>query len=135
MFRYYESAWEILKVDPPEPALIGLVPPGLGTTRELAAEAGRLLRFPGYCGANLDAFWDCVRTLEGAACRRVTLVHRDLPALDADRLDAYVELLRDAVLFWRERAGEHVFEVWFPNTESRRVEDILERLALDPNVE
>ena len=116
MFHYY--------IPPPTPgtdAHVAVVAAGRSTVRELMEEIRTGLRFPGYCGLNLDAFWDCVRVLEGIDARRVALVHRDLPALPDDRLAAYIELLRDTVLYWRARADEHCFEAWFPAV---RVDDV-----------
>lgn len=116
MFHYY--------IPPPAPggdAHVATIPAGTATVRRLMEEVRAGLRFPGYCGLNLDAFWDCVRALDGVDARRVVLLHRDLPALPGEDLEAYIELLRDAVLYWRARADEHCIEVWFPAV---RVDDV-----------
>lgn len=113
MFQFYAHG-----KTPPEAGdgdlRIAPVPAGLRSTRELLAAVGKELGFPWYYGGNFDAFWDCVRTLEGIAARRVALVHRDLPALPAGDLTIYIELLRDACLYWDKPSASHRFEVWFP---------------------
>lgn len=113
MFRFYESCDAPAETGDAD-LHVALVPAGLRSTRELLAAVGEALAFPWYYGVNFDAFWDCVRTLDGIEARRVALVHRDLPALPGGDLTVYFELLRDAVLYWDNPTASHRFEVWFP---------------------
>lgn len=121
MFRYYK---------PPDlpgkdgSAHAAALPAGLSGVRALLTEVGKALRFPPHYGKNFDAFWDCVRDLrvEGHV---VVLIHQDLPDIPEKELQTYIELLRDAVLYWRRHGGEHRFEVWFPETDAERVETLL----------
>lgn len=122
MFHYYAS--------PADPgrhvsAFVATLPGGLTDVRSLLAVLGALLRFPPYYGMNFDAFWDCVRDLDGIEEHVVILVHRDVPDIPEERLQIYIELLRDAVLYWRRHGREHRFEVWFARTDADRVETLL----------
>lgn len=121
MFHYYKA--------PDLPgrdgeAYVATLPAGLSDVRTLLTDVGRALRFPPYYGKNFDAFWDCVRDLD-VEKHVVVLVHRDLPDIPEKDLRTYIELLRDAVLYWRRHGGEHRFEVWFPEADAERVDQLL----------
>lgn len=133
MFHYYRPSRMPSARDDDRSTHVAAIPAGVAATRDLLKAAGDALAFPPYYGANFDAFWDCLRTLEAIAAGRVLLAHADLPALPEDDMETYIEILRDAVLFWRRHADEHVFEVWFPASARRRVERTLE--ALPPGSE
>lgn len=126
MFHYYEppGTFDAEKAH----AHVTMIPAGLCDTRELMTVLGRALRFPGYYGRNLDAFWDCVRELENIPERRIMLVHHDMPALTEEKGAAYIELLRDTVLYWEKHRDEHCFEVWFPLSCKPAIEKRLAKL-------
>lgn len=113
MFHFYEPP-DATFADDGEPRFVAEIPAGLTGERELMAAVGRALAFPWYYGNNFDAFWDCVRELDGVKERRVALVHRDFPALPEPARTTYVELLRDATAYWDNPSAQHRFEAWFP---------------------
>lgn len=128
MFHYYAPPCAPSGGGAPDSPHVAPVPAGLADVDALLRAAGAALAFPAYYGANFDAFWDCLRTLDAIAAKRVLLVHEDLPALPRDALATYAEILRDAVLYWRRRPDEHVFEAWFPDSAKRRLGRVLEGL-------
>lgn len=105
---------------------VGRVAPGISNTRNLIAEVGKALRFPRYFGKNFDAFWDCIRDVDIAEYTMI-LVHDDLPPIPAEDRETYVELLRDAVLYWEKHPEEHSLEVWFPEPCRDEVRSLLEK--------
>lgn len=123
MFHYYHTVESIARDNPT--AFVALVPGGEKTERGLVQQVKMALCFPAYCGANFDAFWDCVRDLDGIDQKWVILAHRDLPPLPEVEREIYIALLRDAVLYWEKYSEEHCFEVWFPHAEKKPVEAIL----------
>lgn len=123
MFHYYH-AFEAITRDNPE-AFVAPVQGDATTERGLVLQVKEALNFPAYCGENFDAFWDCVRDLDSIDQQRVILAHRALPPLSETEREIYIELLRDAVLYWEGYPEEHCFEVWFPHAEKNAVEAIL----------
>lgn len=126
VFRYYDAPEAYPARS--DGARIAMVPEGYTNTRALLTEVGRLLAFPPYFGKNLDAFWDCVTDPDVMAPGEVLLVHADLPALPGRKRCAYIEVLRDAVLYWREQDPERRFEVWFPGSVRDDVDAALDAL-------
>ena len=123
MFNFYDSPACFADADPA--AHVAMVPAGLKTERALMLAVKEGLAFPAYCGLNFDACWDCIRELEGVAARRILLAHRDVPALPEWKLAAYVELLRDAVLHWRNPGFNRRLEVWFPAAHAETIDALL----------
>lgn len=107
--------------------LVGTLAHHIHSTRELLASVGRVLGFPPHFGKNFDAFWDCLRDLPPEP-KPVALVHQDLPQLHHDDLETYLELLRDAELYWQRHNDEHVFEVWFPESCRKKIEAVLKNI-------
>ena len=128
MFHYYRSPGALSHRAPPRTAFVATIPAGITAAHSLLKAVGEALAFPPYYGANFDALWDCLRTLETIAARRVFLVHEDLPSLPRESLETYVEIVRDAGAFWQKNRDRHVFEVWFPVAERRTIEQLLETL-------
>ena len=98
------------------------IPADIGSLSELLAELGKRLSFPPFFGKNLDAFWDCVRVLEGVGEYRIVVRHCAMPNLPEKELSGYIELLWDSVEYWDENSGEHKFEAWFPDGDRQRLE-------------
>lgn len=96
-------------------------------TRTLLASVGEGLNFPPYFGKNLDAFWDCIRDLDVEE-RSIVILHDDLPKIPREDMAAYLEILRDAALYWRQRPGEYHIETWFPRAEKKKVERLLGKI-------
>lgn len=101
------------------------LPAGLHSVAEVVAAWGGELSFPDWSGHNLDAFWDSIRDLDAIGPRRIVMLHRDFPPLSEVQAQAYVELLRDAVLFWEAHSEEHCLEVWFPRPVRDQVEEMV----------
>ncbi|MDR1744812.1 MAG: barstar family protein [Planctomycetota bacterium] len=131
MFRYYAPPADLHAL---RHARVAVVADGLVGVRDLLVHVGRGLRFPGYCGGNFDAFWDCVRDLD-AGEREIVILHKDVPRIPEEDLRTYLELLRDAVLFWKNHPDEHSLAVWFPVSDRKKVEAVLETIPpVDPLV-
>ncbi|MCD8351805.1 MAG: barstar family protein [Planctomycetaceae bacterium] len=96
----------------------------LPTVQALLTDIGAVLQFPPHAGKNFDALWDCIRDLRPAR-HKIILVHQDLPRIPGDDLATYLEILRDAVLYWRGHDDEHRLEVWFTEQDADRVKAIL----------
>lgn len=107
---------------------VAMIPAGLTDTRELLTIVGRQLAFPAHYGKNLDAFWDCVTDPEYITVPRVLVVHGDLPAIPEAKLKGYIEVLRDAALYWKKPDSRHAFEVWFPVGAQIRIMSLLAAL-------
>lgn len=122
MFHYYDPSESPEKTTD---AFVAVVCQKQETTATFIEELGDLLHFPGYSGRNFDAFWDSAREFDGIAEKRIILVHRELPRLEKEDLLTYIGLLRDLVLYWRRHASEHVFDVWFPSKDKKRVAELL----------
>lgn len=123
VFHYYQSP-EAYRSDAAGAAL-AVVPPGITDAKALMTEAGRLLAFPRYYGKNLDAFWDCLTDPDIMPENGTVLAHSDLPALPEAKRAAYLEVLREAVLYWREYDPKRRFDVWFPCSVRSDVETTL----------
>ncbi|MCC8180619.1 MAG: barstar family protein [Planctomycetes bacterium] len=112
MFHFYSPPDNLAEADPA--AHVGTVPAGISGTKQLLEAVGKALAFPPFSGKNFDAFWDCIRDLSPALPHRIVLSHQDLPLFSPSEQAVYIELLRDATLYWRIHGGEHRFECWFP---------------------
>lgn len=119
MFHYFTPPWRGQGYE--RNTCVLPLPIRVDDTEQLLALLGGMLRFPPYYGRNFDAFWDCVRELDGFAERKIVLVHSDLPEIPIEWLTVYLEVLRDAENYWVEHAEEHVFEAWFPEAEQARI--------------
>jgi hypothetical protein len=53
--------------------------------------------------------------------RRVAVLHEDLPALQPDDLETYLEILSESVRRWKSDE-EHELAVSFPERESHKIE-------------
>lgn len=133
MFYYYDAPAAFPAQD--AGVLVAEVPPGIRSLRDLLETFGKALAFPPYFGKNLDAFWDCVRTLDNVAAKRIVAAHRDLPPLPRPDLNAYILLLRDAAAYWERSGDGHAFEPWFPRSARGRIRAILRTFPPTGNVE
>lgn len=82
------------------------------TEAELYAAYARSLTLPEWFGANLDALWDALSSLNESP---VEVLHAGLPDASESWLDAYLELLSDA-------SDEGCVRVYFPVESRARVE-------------
>lgn len=127
MFQFYEPPF-----GNPESHrffLVATLAPNIKTTHKLIGSAGVIMGFPRHFGRNFDAFWDCIRSLASQP-KDVALVHQDIPGVEQDDLETYLELLRDAILYWRKHAAEHHLEVWFPNSCREKIDGIMKTIPL-----
>lgn len=131
MFHFYTPPADF-SLSRPSPR-VARVRANMDSTRKLLASLGKGLRFPPHYGKNFDAFWDCIRDLDIAE-HRVIILHSDLPAINADDLEVYLGILRDAAIYWEKHAEEHSLESWFPDTARSGVESVLARIPpADPD--
>jgi len=97
-------------------------------------EAG--LELPEYFGRNLDGLHECLRDFHWIKARKIVVVHEDLPrCLDPRKLGQYLEVMDDAVQFWRnQRDGKHELVAVFPPSCEFEVSRILHagKLAMGP---
>ena len=84
-----------------------IVPKSIRSKDELLDLLSRTLSFPGTFGSNWDALFDCLCDLSWIAEKRVVIAHENLPLLPRRELEAYLDVLNDAVTSWRERPGTH----------------------------
>ncbi len=122
MFHYYRPPADFSRVHPAPH--VARVAKNVFDTRELITSAGTGLHFPRFFGKNFDAFWDCVRDLELEE-KAVVILHQDLPNIPEEDLAVWLDLLRDAILYWRDHAEEHTLAVWFPEDARERIEAVL----------
>lgn len=125
MFQFYEPPFGTPETH--RSYLVATLAKNIRTTKKLIGSVGVVLGFPPHFGRNFDAFWDCVRSLT-AQPKDVALIHQDIPRIDADDFETYLELLRDAMLYWQKHAAEHHFEVWFPTASRDAIEAIVKNI-------
>ena len=85
----------------------------------------QLLWLPGYFGFNWNALQDCLTDLSWIRERRVVLEHAELPNIPETELKIYLEILRDAVLSWKN-GDDHCLEVVFNALDRDRVTVLLQ---------
>lgn len=100
------------------------VDPGITKTDELLNALYYTLWFPGYFGFNWNALDDCLTDLAWIDESRIVIVHRQLPDIPEVDLKVYLEILRDAVLRWREN-DDHQFDVVFAENDRAVIEGLL----------
>lgn len=83
-----------------------------------------LLRLPEHFGYNWDALYDCLRDLSWISCRKIIISHDALPRLPEQDLKIYLEILRDAVLDWKNDEI-HDLVVIFKDADKSVIEDTL----------
>ena len=91
---------------------LALIPCNVPDRNTLLDVYQQVLSFPDYFGRNWDAFDECMRDLSWIKDKRIAVVHGDLP-LSLGEGKIYLEILRDAVVFWASEP-DHVLEVTFP---------------------
>lgn len=85
----------------------------------------QLLWLPGYFGFNFDALHDCLTDLSWIRERSVVLEHAGLPKFAEAELKIYLEVLRDAVVDWKD-GDDHCFKVVFNAQDRVRVVELLQ---------
>ena len=95
-----------------------VIPIGISTTSELLAMLAAQLHFPTWFGCNWNALSDCLRDLSWFEESAVVIFHEDRPAIPPADLEAYLDVLAEAVASWQP--GEaHRLEVWMPEEGTR----------------
>ena len=94
---------------------LAVISSGLNTQQQLFYELSHKLTFPTYFGLNLDALFDCLTDLSWIEQHDIIIVHKDIPELETVQLKAYLEVLNDAILDWKND-GLHSLHVIFPVT-------------------
>ncbi len=117
------------------PVRIARVKPGLKDVKSLVTALGAGLDFPKFAGKNWDALWDSIRDLSEDLPLRIVVTHDDLPALPPEDLATYLQLLRDAVVYWHEYPDEHLLEVWFPMQARDKIRAIVKDMPPPEDVE
>lgn len=100
------------------------IDPNIEITDEFLRSLYYVLWFTGYFGFNWDALHDCLCDLSWLPCRKIVLLHDSLPQIPKLDLEVYFEILRDAVLDWKNDE-DHKLEVVFLNPDRPVIEKIL----------
>lgn len=98
--------------------------PDIHKTQQLLEALYQVLWLPGYFGFNWDALDDCLNDLSWIQEEKIILHHEKLPKIPEIDLKIYLEILRDAVFFWKQ-GGSNRFEVVFDEEDRDRVIDLL----------
>ena len=99
--------------------------PDIYKSEQLLQALYQSLWLPGYFGFNWDALHDCLTDLSWIRERRVVLEHAGLPNIPEAELKIYLEILRDAVVEWKD-GDYHCFEVVFNAQDRDRVVELLQ---------
>lgn len=102
----------------------GFVRTGISDVDELLNELADSLKFPEYYGENWNALSDCLRDFHWVEEKRVFLIHEDIPSINDDDLNIYIEILFDAVGDWKEGEDHELFVI-FPAPSEGRVRGLL----------
>ena len=103
---------------------IGTVPPGIATKEALLQALYESLSLPGWFGFNWDALSDCLRDFHWMEHHDIAVVHHDVPALPGRELQAYVDVLTDAIESWQAN-DSHRLIVVFPTAFEQQVRALL----------
>jgi len=87
-----------------------------------------LLELP-YFGFNYNALYDCLRDFYWVKQYKIIIVHDDLPQVECYLLNAYVDVLYDAINDWKE-GEEHELDVVFPKQYEQKIESLITRKNL-----
>ncbi len=98
--------------------LIANIPLGVKSKNELLEVFSEQLSFPDYFGKNWDALYDCLCDLKWISNKTIRIIHSDIPTLD--NISIYLDILKDAVLYW-QTDDLHNLEVVFPRFYKSRV--------------
>ena len=99
--------------------------PEIHKSEQLLQALYQLLWLPGYFGFNWNALYDCLTDFSWIREKRVVLEHARLPDIPEAELKIYLEVLRDAVVDWKEEDA-HCFEVVFNGHDRERVVEMLQ---------
>lgn len=99
--------------------------PDIYKTEQLLNALYQVLWLPGYFGFNWDALHDCLTDFSWIGERRVVLEHAGLPNIPEAELKIYLEILRDAVVDWKD-GDSHCFEVVFNGQDRDRIAELLQ---------
>lgn len=99
--------------------------PDIYKTEQLLQALYQLLWLPGYFGFNWDALDDCLTDFSWIREKRIVLEHPRLPNIPEAELKIYLEILRDAVVDWKDDV-DHCFEVAFNGHDRDRVVELLQ---------
>lgn len=99
--------------------------PDIHKSEQLLQALYQILWLPGYFGFNWDALNDCLTDFFWIREKKVVLEHAGLPNIPEAELKIYLEILRDAVLDWKDD-DDHCFEVVFNGHDQDRVIELLQ---------
>lgn len=92
---------------------------GIKSKEELFTSLAKKLEFPAYFGHNWDALDECLADLSWIDAPRVTILHEDLPLVDASEQSTYLDILESSM-----RTGCKPLRVMFPSAVRERIERI-----------
>ncbi len=98
--------------------------PGICRTQELLRSLYYMLWFPGYFGFNWDALYDCLTDFDWIPCKKIVVVHANLPSIPREELNIYLKVLWDSVLDW-DGDDTHELEIYFPSSDRDEIDEIL----------
>lgn len=98
--------------------------PDIYKNEQLLQALYQVLWFPGYFGFNWNALHDCLTDLFWIREKRVVLEHVGLPNIPEAELKIYLEILRDAVVDWKD-GDNHRLEIVFSTQDRDRVVELL----------
>jgi len=102
------------------------LPSNLTERDQLFSAYTEKLGLPDYFGRNWDAFSECLRDLSWIDERRVVIIHDDLPALDQNALNVYIDVLRECISDWQP-SEDHELVAIFPVVTKQTVIGCLSR--------
>lgn len=96
------------------------------------------LNFPAYFGRNLDALWDCIKTLEDIETKNIAIIHTAPINIPDDIFEIYVTMMAEAINIWNleilhqppfttDYGPEHYLDVAFHESLESRIAGILSK--------
>ena len=108
----FEFGAETSGIDPAQDH-IASIPKGIRSKADLLNTLAERLNFPDYFGNNWDALDECMKDFSWISSKRIVFLHEELPDLDSHALSLYINLLNDAVCFWKNEQ-DHELIIVFP---------------------
>lgn len=106
-------------VDKNKDGITFLIDPCISSKTQIMDYFASSLRMPEFFGNNWDALLDMLRDLSWIDDKYITIIHTDIPKLEADNLKAYLHVLNDAVLSWGDDDNHHLSVVFPCSTQSQ----------------
>jgi hypothetical protein len=103
------------------------LPEGIESKSDLLSHYAGAGHFPAYFGNNWDALNDCLGDFSWIKQKRIVVIHNDLPLLNnAKELLTYLEILADAVRFWKQH-DQHELLIVLPLETEATVAQLLDK--------